>query len=211
MIDEYVYRNYLDNLLAGRRTACVETVKAMVDAGTPVQDLYVELFQRSMYEVGELWEFNKISVANEHLATSITESLMALVYPTIFGAEHIGRSAVVSCGANEFHQIGGRMVADILELHGWHGYFLGANTPADELIKMIGEKHPDLVALSLSVYYNLEPLTKMVEGVAGAFPEQRIVLGGQAFRWGGEELSGRFEQVEIVRSIEALEAFIGAS
>jgi len=42
------------------------------------------------------------------------------------------------------------MVADMLEMNGWDGYFIGANTPLPELIRFIESKNPDLIGLSLS-------------------------------------------------------------
>ncbi len=94
-----------------------------------LKSLYMDLFQRSLYAVGELWELNKISVAREHLATAITESLLNLVYPRLFENTPTGKKVVVSCAANELHQIGGKIVADFFELNGWESHFLGANTP----------------------------------------------------------------------------------
>jgi hypothetical protein len=52
-----------------------------------VKSLYKDLFQKSLYRVGEVWEFNRISVAREHLATAITEGFLNLIYPMLFGLE----------------------------------------------------------------------------------------------------------------------------
>ena len=118
MIDESVYENYLTALLAGRRSECHSIVQRLLDEDIDLKKLYTDLFQRSMYRVGELWENNRITVANEHLSTSITESLLNLAYPSIFARERIGRKVVISCAVNEFHQIGGKMVANIFEFNG---------------------------------------------------------------------------------------------
>ncbi len=208
MMPPDVYGAYLDSLLAGRRSACADMVQRLLDEGIGVKQLYVQLFQESMYEVGRLWETGKISVATEHLATSITEFLMALVYPAIFSAEHIGKTALVSCTANELHQIGGKMVADILELHGWHGYFLGANTPVAALLDLVGEKNPDMLALSLSVSFNMSSLLKVLELVRESYPRLPVILGGQAFRWGGREIEERYQGVRILASLHDLECYI---
>ena len=69
----------------------------------------------------------------EHLATAISESLLNLTYPRLFAQPRNGKSAVVTCVSNEYHQIGGKMVADIFELNGWRGHFLGANMPEADL------------------------------------------------------------------------------
>jgi methanogenic corrinoid protein MtbC1 len=162
-----------------------------------------------MYEVGELWEHNRISVAREHLATSVTEFLLTLVYPRIFAAEHCGRSAVVACSANEYHQLGAKMVADIMELNGWDGHFLGANTPAKELLSLIEEKQPDLLVLSLSVYFNLPALLDSIAMVRQAFSKLPVIVGGQAFRWGGRDSLTRFPGVTCLESIDQMEELIG--
>jgi MerR family transcriptional regulator, light-induced transcriptional regulator len=208
MITEEIYEQYLLNLLSGQRAQCARVVADLMNGGMPVKRLYTDLFQRSMYQVGELWEYNKISVSVEHLATSVTESLIAMTYPAIFGAEHVNKTAIVSCGSNEHHQIGARMVADIFELNGWNSHFLGANTPADDLIALVGDKKPDILALSLSVYHNLDPFVRTLEEVTAAFPDLPVLAGGQAFRWGGEDLGDQFPGVEVIRTIDELEARI---
>jgi len=71
-IDEIIYRGYVSALIDGERARCSYIVSNLIEQNVPVYDLYVDLFQRSMYEIGELWETNKVSVATEHLATSIT-------------------------------------------------------------------------------------------------------------------------------------------
>ena len=204
-IPETVYRDYLNALITGHRTTCLSIVQGLLDRHIDIYDLYVLLFQKSMYEVGEMWEMNRISVAVEHLATAITESLLSLVYPRIFAADHIGRKAVIACVANEYHQIGGKMVADIFELHGWDGYFLGANTPPDELIRLIDDKKPNLLGLSLAVYFNLDNLLRVVEMVRATFQDLPILVGGQAFRWGGADQILQYNQVAYLSSLRDLE------
>ncbi len=204
MITETLYSQYFTALLAGNRVQCTEIVEQLLDKNIPIYALYTDLFQRSMYEVGRLWEENKISVAVEHLTTSITESLLALVYPTIFSAPHKNKSIVVSCSANEYHQIGAKMVADVFELNGWHGYFLGANTPVTDLIKYIDNKKPDLVGLSLSIYFNLPVLSKIIDNINTHFPAQDILVGGQAFRWGGKEELHKKKNVLYLESLDKI-------
>lgn len=208
MIAESLYADYLQALLAGDRNRCADIAKELLDRDVPVKELYLGLFQRSMYEVGTLWERNRISVAVEHLATSITESLLSLTYPKIFAAEHNGKKAVISCVANEYHQIGGKMVADIFELHGWDGYFLGANTPVDDLLQMLADKKPDLLGLSLSVSFNMPNLYAVLERIEAAFPELPVIVGGQAFRWGGTDIGQRYPRATYLASLDHLQQYI---
>ena len=204
LIAEEHYRRYLSNLLSGNHRECTSIVRRLLDDSVDIQSLYVDLFQRSLYEVGELWERNEISVAVEHLATSITENMLAVVFPSISAPDPSGKTVVVSCGANELHQIGGRIVADTFELHGWNSHFLGANTPCEDLLAMVDQKKPDMVALSICVYYNWSPFLRTLEAVCGSFPDLPVLAGGQAFNWGDQDISSRFKQVSVVRSINEL-------
>ena len=208
LISDEIYNAYLQSLLAGERAQCVELVNGLLERKILLYDLYVHLFQRSLYQVGELWEFNRISVAVEHLATAITEGLLTLVYPLIFAAEHNGKKAVISCVASEYHQLGGKMAADFFELNGWDSYFLGANTPAEELLKLLQDKKPDLLGLSLSIYFNMDSLHLVLEQVRGSFPELPVLVGGQAFLWGGRDIAEKYAAVTYLPTLSDLEAFI---
>lgn len=199
--DEAGYTRYRDALLAGDRNGCRRVFEAWLDAGVDLRTLYESLVQRSLYEVGVLWERGQVSVATEHLATAITESLLNLVYPRLFSQPRTGRVAVVTCLANEYHQIGGKMVADLFELNGWRGHFLGANTPPRDLLDLIHAKQPAAVALSLTVYFNLGALLQAAEAIREEFPALPILVGGQAFRWGGRE---RVERIAGVRHLAGL-------
>ncbi len=151
---------------------------------------------------------NKISVATEHMATAITEKLMIRLQPQLFSTDRTGKRAVIACVANEYHQVGAKMVADIFELNGWDGYFIGANTPFAELIRFLDNKNPDVVGLSLSIYYNLPALQNTIEKIRRHLPDLPIMVGGQAFRWGGTEITEQFNHITYLSGIETLQNFI---
>jgi hypothetical protein len=76
-------RLYLQAILHGQRSAAAGIVLEAHHAGRPVLDLYLKILQPAQYEVGRLWESNAISVAEEHMATAITQSVMARLYPLL--------------------------------------------------------------------------------------------------------------------------------
>lgn len=210
MISEIIYKDYLRLLLQGHRSGCGRIVNQLLDQDVEIKALYTDLFQKSLYTVGELWEFNKISVAKEHLATAITEGLLNLTYPRLFGDENqsSSRTAIISCAANEYHQIGGKMVADIFELNDWDAHFLGANTPVDHMLAYIQETKPDLVGLSLSIFFNLAALKSEIEAIRSNFHNLDLLIGGQAFRFGGIQMTKQYSGTEYIPSLAELEKII---
>lgn len=203
---ENAYESYLAALLRGDRAECACIVQELLAQGVPVKDLYHHLFQRALYRVGELWENQEISVAVEHLATAITERMLTLVQPAVFAGPPRNRRIIVACVGNEFHQIGARMIADLCELSGWRGDFLGADTSISRLLKHIEDRKPSLLGLSLALATTFPSLIETIDAVAAAYPRLPIVAGGQAFRYGALGALETRPAVRYLRSFEDLEA-----
>jgi methanogenic corrinoid protein MtbC1 len=92
--------------------------------------------------------------------------------------------AVVTTVAEEFHELGAWMVADLLTLDGWDVSYLGPDTPTKDLLDMLARLKPDLLALSSAMPFNLIRVQEVIEATrAGKEMEQiRIMVGGRIFR-----------------------------
>jgi methanogenic corrinoid protein MtbC1 len=204
-----MFENYLSSLIKGKKVNCQDTLKLLTNKQLSIKELYTELFQKSLYEVGRLWEFNHISVAVEHMATAITESLMNVIYATMAISENRGFKALISSSENEYHQIGAKMVSDIFELNGWDTWYLGANTPVNELIRLASQISPHVIGLSLSVYFHLPELKNMITIIKDNYPECPVIIGGQAFKHGNGYLFAKtFPNTYYIESLDHLENFI---
>lgn len=203
--DERVYESYLKALLEGDRAECLRVVESLSPGRANIEEIYRSLFERSLYEVGQRWEKHRISVAVEHRATAITSSLLTSVGPVVFdGGPRRSRSIIVACVAGELHQIGARMVADLCELHGWRGHLLGSRTSRDELLRAIEERRPSILGFSLALLTNLPSLLDSMDAVRVAYPRLPIVVGGQAFRHGGQAVLASYGNVSYVASFAEL-------
>ena len=121
---------YLEALLAGDRDAAVRTAfDDGVARGLSVPDLYVGVIQTAQHRIGELWQANRLTVAHEHVATAISQLVMALAYPVLPRQPRNGKPALVACVDDELHDLGARMVADFFEMAGFDVRYLGANLP----------------------------------------------------------------------------------
>ena len=206
---DQVYAAYLECLLHGDQRGCGIIVQRLLTEGISFENLYIDLFQKAMYHTGDLWMKNRISVATEHLITSITLSMMTLVHPLLLNAPRNGKKAVVTCVDGELHQVGGRMVSDMFELHGWDSYFLGANTPVEGLLEMLGEKQPDVLCFSVSLSSHISQFNETVEKVRTRFPDLSILAGGQAFLHNTAEVNSD-PSLSYLRSLYDLEAWIAS-
>ncbi len=117
----------------------------------------MEIVQAALQEVGRRWERNEVSVAQEHLATAITQRVLAQASLRASYLPANGRRALLACVQGNRHSVGLRIVADTLEIGGWEACFLGADVPNADLLAFASMRRPHLIALSLSLPEQLAP------------------------------------------------------
>jgi methanogenic corrinoid protein MtbC1 len=178
---------YLAAQLAGNRK---EALRLLVDEGllrgVPLQVLHLEVIKKAQYEIGRMWQENLISVAQEHLATAISQLALSHLYRHLPRDPPNGKVVLVACVEGELHELGARMASDFLEMAGFDVRFLGANVPPEHLARMVREVRPDLLALSVTMTYHLPQLREAVKHAREVTPHLPIAVGGLAFQWAPE-------------------------
>lgn len=199
---------FLTNLLLGNHRECSAIAHRFLNENNSVNDLYEKVMKVALYEVGKLWEQNQITVAAEHLATAITEGILNELFEQVISDKRVNKKVVLTCVESEKHQVGIKMVADVFEMNGWESFFLGTGIPVEELIRYLHEIKPDVLAISLSIYFNYQKFVKTISMVRGDFPELFIIVGGQAFNHlSGEDLQKKYETL-LFTDLYLLEQFI---
>jgi MerR family transcriptional regulator, light-induced transcriptional regulator len=183
MDPEQVLAGYVDAVASGDRHRAFAEVEGALRDGMSLRVLYLEVFQPALREVGRRWETGALSVAQEHLATAITQTAMSRLAAELFRrAPAGGPSVLAACVETERHDVGLRMLCDLLELEGWTTRFLGSTVPPSDLVHMARETRPDVIALSAS----LPPSLMAVRGLTSELrrlgpPAPLILVGGRPF------------------------------
>ena len=202
------YENaFFNSLLDGNRLKCMRVMKDFRKQEQSIIILYEEIFKRSLYRIGKLWEYNKINISVEHMSTNIIEGLMNELLPEIMSYERINKRIVISCVENEQHEIGGKMVAAIFEKNCWDTHYLGANTPINDLIRFCKVVKPDVICLSVSIYANNIVLLSEIAELR-EITNIPIIIGGQALMRVGFKVSQKSENVFYLVDLEAVENYI---
>lgn len=195
-------------LIKGDKAGCSIILRDLMKSKTDYKAIYEQLLKPSMYEVGDLWEKHQLSVATEHMAVAIVENLLSEMYLYMKPDKLTGKKAVIACVPGEYHQIGVKMVSDLLENKGWESYFLGANVPVKDLISFASGIQPTLIAISMSLHFNLPSLVDMINQLRVQFPETPILVGGQGFRKGGNEISASYKNLYFAADLYELEEYL---
>ena len=175
---------YVQLLLDGDEQGCLRIASAHTSTLEGLHDVYVNLVAPSQYRVGYLWESGKISVASEHLATAINSFEVSSAYAPLAIFSPGGPKGVVSCTPDETHELGPRMLSDLLECDGWDIDFFGATMPRRELVGVVESSQPRFVGLSAALVSHLGSVKTTVDmlhaELGGGCPP--IIVGGNAFR-----------------------------
>jgi methanogenic corrinoid protein MtbC1 len=173
-----------------------------------VRFLYELVIQPALQDVGKLWYANRITVADEHLATAAAQSAVAALYPQFNWPPRGEPRVLVACAQGERHEFGARMVADMLALDGWDDRFLGADVPIADLAAHARKVAPSVVAISVTLPVHVPTAKAAIDLVRHARPGVKILIGGlatkdhpgvcDAFGADAFALSGS-EAVEVVR------------
>ena len=160
----------------------ITIIKDAIDSGIDLMDIYIDVFQEAMLEVGNLWHQDIITVDKEHACTAITQMVMTELYPIIFSVPRKGLSILACCVGNELHEMGVRMLCDVFELKGWDSIYIGASVPSENVTNAIIEHHPDLIALSVTMPHHLKTCAELIEKIrANPFTRYvKIAVGGRA-------------------------------
>ncbi len=174
---------YLQSAIKGQRRAAVSLALEAMKRVSDIVDVYVDVFQASQYEVGRLWETNQITVAEEHMATAITQYAMAQLYQNLEPAKTQAGSMVITGIEGELHQVGPNMVADVLEARGWDVRFLGTNMPHSGILQAIEDQRAEVVGISATILFSLPKVVRLVKAIQEKFVTScpRIIFGGRAF------------------------------
>lgn len=202
---------YLLALLEGdRRRACKLVLDALDGrSGAPalsVVQIYNHVLIPAQVELGRMWHLNEVGVAEEHFATATTQLVMSLLYPRLPASPPNGKVVVAGSVEGNAHDIGIRMIGDMLESAGWRTVYLGASVPGPDLAQAVEHFGADLAALSAGLGSQLPAVVDAISRIRALERPVKILVGGRAFAadetFGGEPLWVRIGADGYATSLE---------
>ena len=121
-------------MLRGDDAGSWQVIEAAMASGFEPGEIYVCILAPSLHAIGESWRSGRVSIDQEHLASSVATKLIGRLGPRFV---HPGRKkgvVIVAMPPGERHGLGVAMIADILADAGYDVLNLGADTPAASLV-----------------------------------------------------------------------------
>jgi len=171
-----------DVLRAGDGPQSDVVVDEALAVGLSPTDVQSLVIAPAMVRIGDWWESGVATVAEEHLATSISHRALIKSFAVMKVGSKVrsGERVVLAALEGQHHVLGLRMIADVLEAAGFDVSYLGADNPVESLRSFIAQHQPSVIGLTFGVSVDVGWLADSLWAISQAAPEARIMLGGIA-------------------------------
>jgi DNA-binding transcriptional MerR regulator len=207
-----------DTTLDSLRAQWVEACLSFSEAGAeqvlnqafsifPVESVCIEVIQRGMAEIGDLWYENRSSVQQEHFASGLAaRRLDALLSAS--PAPTRSQTIIVGCPPEEWHTLTPLLLALLLRRRGLNVLYLGANVPVSQFSVTVKTSRADLVVLVAQHLISAATLWRTSLALSGQ--KIQVAFGGRIFNqrpdlhnfipgfFLGNDLPSALDEIELI-------------
>ena len=174
--------SFLRWALGGDLAAAYQTIIAADDVGLPLAQLFGEVLQPALTELGRRWEHGDLLVAQEKEVSELARDLIADLSLRHARTSPDGPALVAACVEGERHELGLRMVCGLFRAEGWAVHYMGADVAPRFVLEAVQLHRPAVILLSAKLAPSLPAVKETIDVLtAGLGPEHLppIVVGGQ--------------------------------
>jgi methanogenic corrinoid protein MtbC1 len=166
-------------------TAVRTAVEAVTSGYITIPELYRDVLTSILAATGAAWQRGTVAIWEEHLASATVRTIVEILYPGVLKAKaeapDAGRSVLLACPPEESHDLGLRMVTDRFDMAGWTTYFLGPDTPVEEIADAAGRLGVHAIVMSSSTHFHRLAVRHAVDYLKHVLPNVDVWVGGPAF------------------------------
>ncbi len=135
-------------LLSGDDPTARQIARRLVDDGTPIKDLIVQVLSPALRDIGQSWHDGDISIWVEHRAAAIVERIVGELTPTPRGRRR--GTVMVAAVSGDLHALPTAMAAAALRADNWRVEHLGANMPPEDIVDFCATHDITVAVLSVT-------------------------------------------------------------
>ena len=141
-------------------------------------DFFDKILRPVMHQIGYEWANNKISIATEHVASNVAQTLVKIIMDKVstFGNK---KKILLCVPVGEEHHLGCDVIETFLTGKGYKVFNMGTSIPSESILHFIEYNNPDLVMMSITLEDNLKAGQRLIKKIKDNF-DVPIVVGGYA-------------------------------
>ncbi|MHC4810787.1 MAG: cobalamin B12-binding domain-containing protein [Planctomycetota bacterium] len=183
MNKELIGERLFHALASGQRAGSRDIVTECIHCGMTAEQIGHEVFWDVLQQVAEFHRQDQISTLSYNYATRLLRSLVDQLHRGYERQPERGRRVLLFTGNAVADEIGGHLMADLLEAAGYEVFFAGGGVARDEILAEVGERRPDTLLMFASAAGDAPDIRVLIDTIrgVGACPEMQIVVGGGVF------------------------------
>ena len=141
-------------------------------------DFFDKILRPVMYQIGEEWATDKISIGTEHVASNVAQTLVKIIMDK--GTNLGKKEKILLCvPVGEEHHLGCDVIETYLSSKGYRIFNMGTSIPPESILAFIKDKDPDLVMVSITIEDNLKAGKRLIKKIKEKF-KIPVIVGGNA-------------------------------
>lgn len=204
---DMVRKQWLDACLTFNENIA-EQVLNQAFALYPLDAVCIEVLQKGLTEMGELWYQEKATVQQEHFTSALAhrrlDALIAAAPPPTRS-----ETILIGCTAEEQHTFSSLLLTLLLRRRGLKVVYLGANVPNQRFKETLLSIKPHLVILSAQLLQTANGLRETAENLMAS--GARVAYGGRIFNLLSEirkRIPAHFLGESLQEAIQAVETLL---
>ena len=166
-------------LTEGNIEECVKIYQEYTKIFNP-SDFFDKILKQVMYEIGEDWATNKISIATEHVASNIAQTLVKIIMDSVTSLTN-KKKILICVPVGEEHHLGCDVLETYLSIKGFKVYNMGTSLPTESIISFIDNNKPDMIFISITLPDNISAGQRLVRKINNEH-NIPILIGGYAMQ-----------------------------
>lgn len=143
-------------------------------------DFFDKILKPVMYDIGEHWANNKISIATEHVASNIAQTLVKIIMDRVSSTGN-KKKILICVPLGEEHHLGCDVLETYLSIKGFKVYNMGTSIPTESIMNFIENNNPDIVFVSITLPDNISAGQRLVRKIREEY-KNPILVGGYAMQ-----------------------------
>ena len=143
-------------------------------------DFFDKILRPVMYKIGENWANNTISIATEHVASNVAQTLVKIIMDKVSGSAN-KKKILVCVPLGEEHHLGCDVLETYLSIKGFKVYNIGTSIPTESILSFIEYNKPDIILVSITLEDNISAGQRLVKKIKDQY-NIPILVGGFAFQ-----------------------------
>ena len=146
--------------------------------------IYEYVIKTAMYDVGELWSLGRLSILQEHYISQVCHKAVSILSSVGEEVNHIQTKALCMTVRGEEHNLGAKMITDVLNYNGVQTFFIGQCVSDSTLIHALCKYGIDYLAVSVCQEVNVQVLRDLLTKLRKdkRLENLKFIVGGLAFK-----------------------------